>query len=151
MRICGPITLALALAPLAAPAISENVTLSRDGQEHALTIAPATRGYRTSWDGGDGSYRFNIDAEGPGGTYSVSGTVEDGQAGDGLIFAPGLPGLGNAPRVELHLSRVLLRESMLRLRGWAQSADAGIRIDFDVSLPPLNFAPTPGPTPGPLD
>ncbi|PTX01566.1 hypothetical protein [Pararhodobacter aggregans] len=143
--------LALGLAPLAAPAASESVTLTRNGERHELTIDPATRGFRTSWDGGDGSYRFNIDAEGPDGTYSVSGTVEDGQAGDGFLFAPGLPGLGNAPGVTLRLSRLLLRGSNLRLRGVAESAEAGIRVDFDVTLAPLNFAPTPAPSTGPLD
>ncbi|WP_334191592.1 hypothetical protein [Pararhodobacter sp.] len=143
--------LALGVAPLAAPAASESVTLTRDGARHTLTIAAETRGYRTSWDPDNGGYRFNIDAEGPDGTYSVSGSYRDGEAIDGLLFAPGLPGLGNAPGVTLSLSRVLLRGSNLRLRGVIESAEAGIRVDFDVTLPPLNFAPTPGPTPGPLD
>ncbi|WP_323021894.1 hypothetical protein [Pararhodobacter sp.] len=141
--------LALGLAPLAAPAASESLTLTRDGERHPLTIAEETRGYRTSWDPDNGGYRFNIDAEGPDGTYSVSGAFRDGEAVGGLIFAPGLPGLGNAPDVTLSLSRVLLRGSNLRLRGVAESAEAGIRVDFDVTLTPLNFAPTPEPTPAP--
>lgn len=141
--------LALGLAPLAAPAASESVTLTRDGAHHILTIAPQTRGYRTSWDGGDGDYRFTIEAEGPDGIYSIAGSVRDGQADGGHLFAPGLGGLGNAPGVELSLSRLLLRGSNLRLRGVAESAEAGIRVDFDVTLTPLNFAPTPEPTPPP--
>ena len=136
----------LALPLLARPALATpggTVTLHAGGQRQRLVIDPATLGYRSAWQDYGDSVDFNFDAEGPLGTYAVSGVVEGARVVSALLFAPGLPGLGNAPDAEMRLDRLRRQGSDLAVRG--QITGAGLRIAFDVVLPTMNFAPTPGP------
>ncbi|MCB1406886.1 MAG: hypothetical protein KDK01_11705 [Rhodobacteraceae bacterium] len=119
------------------------VTLHSPGRRQALTIDPATLGYRSSWQDYGDALSFAFDAEGPDGTYAISGDLRDGNVSGALLFAPGLPGLGNATDTQLRVSRARHRGSDLSVRGEIEGA--GLRIVFDVTLPTMNFAPTPGP------
>ena len=144
------LTALLALPMLARPSLAESagsVTLYDNGQQHRLTIDPATLGFRSAWQDYGDSVSFGFDAEGPGGTYSVSGDAEGTNVTSAILFAPGLPGLGNAPDRAMRLTRVRRQGHHLALRG--EITGAGLRIAFDVVLPTMNFAPTPGPDPRP--
>ena len=144
------LTALLALPMLARPSLAESagtVTLYANGQQHRLTIDPATLGYRSAWQDYGDSVSFGFDAEGPGGTYSVSGDAAGTDVTYAILFAPGLPGLGNAGDSAMRLTRVRRQGYQLAVQG--EITGAGLRIAFDVVLPTMNFAPTPGPDPRP--
>lgn len=119
------------------------ITLHSDGRRQQILMNQATLGYRSAWqEYGDG-VSFAFDAEGPLGTYSVSADVAGTRVVSALLFAPGLPGLGNAPDAAMRLDRLRRQGSDLAVRG--EITGAGLRIAFDVVLPTMNPAPTPGP------
>jgi len=139
--------LGLALTPL--PALAESaghVVLHQGGQRHVLTVDPATLGNRSSWsDLGDGRLSFQIDAAGRGGIWIVGMVVENRRPVDGTLIPPAGPAQA-ASDPEVSLRRLRVSGYDLQVAGSVSDPARALRIDFDLTVPMIDFAPSP---PGP--
>ncbi|WP_127108209.1 hypothetical protein [Pararhodobacter zhoushanensis] len=150
MPVTRRFLLAASLA-LALPAQADTpatVTLIRDGQRLSLSIDPATLGNRSSWNSYDGVLSVHFLASGPEGDWIIGLAVENGQGRDGTMIPPA--GAAHAVSdVQIAVQRARVQGNDLDLAGSVSDPATGLRIEFALTLPHIDFAPTPGPTPQP--
>ena len=148
-RILLSALLALSCLPAAAqPAMGGRVALYQGGTRTSLSIDPATLGNRASWDEyGDGQLSFQFTATGPEGEWILGMSVDRSRPTGGTMIPPqGVAAAISDP--EIALQRVRVRGFDLEVSGHIADPATGRRIEFSVTLPQIDFAPTPGPDMG---
>ena len=144
---CLPCASALWLAqPSQATPLS--VLLIRDGERHALSVDPASLGNRSSWNSYDDVLSAHFVATGPDGDWIVGLTITGGQARDGTLIPPAGPAAA-VPDVQVSIGHARIDGLDLDLAGSVSDPVSGLRIEFALTLPRIDFAPTPGPEPVP--
>ena len=147
MRPILPLLVFLMLAPAAR---AEGVLLTRAGRTETLRVAPQTLGNRSSWDGDPASLTFAFDATGRDGVYGLTVSLSGGRATSVILWLPEGRYLA-MEALETRLSPVQIDGPALHVAGHTVERDDALRLEFDLVLPTIDFAPTPGPGPDPQD